>query len=63
MPMSLVDQIKEASESLASRRGEDTQLQQLLEFYREMQRVGVVVKRAYDIPPIYTVGRTAFRTP
>ncbi len=43
-------------------RATDEQFVRLREFMLEMQRRGLVIKKEYDLPPLDTIGRTAFRT-
>lgn len=43
-------------------RANDAQFVRLREFMLEMQRRGLVIKKEYDLPPLDTIGRTAFRT-
>ncbi|MBV6523134.1 MAG: hypothetical protein MNPFHGCM_03302 [Gemmatimonadaceae bacterium] len=60
--MSLVEQVKKETAELLTKRSEDASLRELAEFYREKQREGVVLSGTYDLPPIDTIGRTAFRS-
>lgn len=43
-------------------RAGDAQFVRLREFMLEMERRGLVIKKEYDLPPLDTIGRTAFRT-
>ena len=61
-PVKLVQQVEETTAEVLAKRANDAALQALAEFYREKEREGVVLKRTYDLPPIYTIGRTAYRS-
>lgn len=37
-------------------------LAKLRAFLLEMERQGLVIKKGYDLPPLDTIGKTAFRT-
>jgi hypothetical protein len=42
-------------------RAADEQFVRLREFLADMHRKGLVIKKEYDLPPIDTIGRTAYR--
>jgi len=44
-------------------RATDPEFARLRDFYFEMQRLGLLVKKAYDLPPLDTIGRTTFADP
>ncbi len=60
--MTLVERVQAAATEVLLKRSNDVVLQELLEFYRKKQEEGAVIKRVYDLPPIDTVGRTAYRS-
>ncbi len=65
MSKPLADQIKESSATITARLGSDARFRELSEFYHEMLKAGLVIKREYEIPPVDTIGRTLYqpRTP
>ena len=56
----VVDELREALAEYERSQGGAT-LEKLREFYAEMQRLGLVVKKGYDIPPMDTIGQKVQR--
>ena len=58
----MIDQdVTDAVEDFNRRTANDEALQQLREFYDEMKRTGIAQTQRYDLPPVDTIGRTAYR--
>lgn len=59
--MTLVEEVQAATAEELLRRSSDDSLRELREFYEQKQKEGAVIRRTYDLPPIDTIGRTAYR--
>jgi hypothetical protein len=55
------DEITKTVEDLRRARANDEALQQLSDFYDEMKRSGIAQSHGYNLPPVDTVGNTAYR--
>lgn len=58
--MPLVEELQAALRDVESRRHGDEALRSLREFRDRMLREGVLVVKAYDLPPVDTIGRLAY---
>lgn len=56
--MTLQEQVNSTLESARSSFEDDSRLVRLEEFYREMQRKGLIQRQKYSLPPVDTIGRT-----
>ena len=52
--------VKAAVARIEAEKASDREFIRLRDFYLMMQRRGLVLKKEYDIPPIDTIGKTAF---
>lgn len=55
--MSLVREVEEAIKKAQPAHAGDPQFVRLAEFMREMDRLGLVVRKRYELPPLDTVGK------
>ncbi|MCA1789634.1 MAG: hypothetical protein LC667_07195 [Thioalkalivibrio sp.] len=55
------DEVAKTVEEVAKLRSADEGLKRLRDFYDEMKRLGIAQTREYDLPPIDTIGTTAYR--
>jgi hypothetical protein len=60
--MLVIDQeVTDTIEDFNRRAATDESYQRLREFYDEMKRSGVALSQTYDLPPVDTIGTTAYR--
>lgn len=53
--------IKERIKETLDKEAEHPGFKKLAEFYEQMRRAGVVLKKPYDLPPLDTVGREFYK--
>lgn len=58
--MSTTQELERTLTELSAARRGDTDLARLSRFYEHMKQLGMVVKKEYDLPPLDTIGRTAY---
>jgi hypothetical protein len=54
-------ELEEALKKFQKLKDSDVEFARLRQFYLEMMKQGMLVKKEYDIPPIDTIGRSAYR--
>ncbi len=57
--MAIDDDVRVALANQLGAKSGDSSFTRLREFYAEMQRLGLVTRHEYDIPPLDTIGRRA----
>jgi hypothetical protein len=55
------EEVVQTIDDFKRRTQDDQSLKQLSDFYDEMKRSGIAQTRGYNLPPIDTVGTSAFR--
>jgi len=55
-------ELRDTLERIEREREGDESFKRLRDFYQDMLRKGLLVKKEYDLPPIDTIGKTAFDT-
>jgi hypothetical protein len=59
----LADEVEDLLRRGMEERTADAQFVRLRDFLAAMESQGLLVRKAYDLPPIDTIGRTAFTGP
>jgi hypothetical protein len=55
-------EVEEALRGAEQERLGDAEFVRLRDFLREMQSRGMIVRKEYDLPPLDTIGKTAFHS-
>ncbi|MGH9960802.1 MAG: hypothetical protein ACREBC_27400 [Pyrinomonadaceae bacterium] len=59
--MGITKRVEEAVKETEQRFNESQGFRELRDFYADMQRRGLAIKKEYDIPPLDTAGRLIYR--
>jgi hypothetical protein len=57
-----VERLQEALRRFEEEAAVDSDFVRLRDFYLEMSRRGLLIKKEYDLPLVDTIGRTAFQS-
>jgi hypothetical protein len=57
-----VEKLQEALRAFEAQAATDPDFLRLRDFYLEMARKGLLVKKTYDLPLVDTIGRAAFQS-